>query len=66
VNGIRSSISARFKARPIHWIISEITDTSYQWRSVASDDGGATWQLREEAEFCRVFETMGDSLPTLT
>jgi hypothetical protein len=40
--------------RPMRWIISEITDTSYHWRSVASDDGGATWQLREEAEVHRV------------
>jgi hypothetical protein len=40
--------------RPMHWIISEITNMSYHWRSVASDDDGKTWQLREEADVRRV------------
>jgi hypothetical protein len=40
--------------RPMHWIISEITEDSYHWRSVVTDDSGETWQLREDAEVRRV------------
>ena len=33
---------------PMRWIISEITDKSFHWRSVISKDKGISWQPREE------------------
>jgi hypothetical protein len=33
---------------PEHWIFSQITPTSFRWRSVQSPDNGKTWQLTEE------------------
>jgi hypothetical protein len=33
---------------PMRWIISEITDKSFHWRSVISRDKGKLWELREE------------------
>jgi hypothetical protein len=33
---------------PMHWVISEITDKSFHWRSLVSRDGEKTWQCREE------------------
>ena len=32
----------------MRWIFSDIEDDSFHWRSVISEDGGATWNLREE------------------
>jgi hypothetical protein len=33
---------------PMRWLFSEIADDSFSWRSLVSDDGERTWQLREE------------------
>jgi hypothetical protein len=33
---------------PLRWIFSEIADDSFSWRSIVSEDGERTWQLREE------------------
>ena len=33
---------------PMRWIISEITDKSFHWRSVISRDKGKSWEPREE------------------
>jgi hypothetical protein len=32
---------------PMQWIFSDITESSFSWRSISSKDG-ETWQLREE------------------
>jgi hypothetical protein len=41
---------------PMRWIFSEITDTSFRWRSVYSRDEEQTWQLREEMHVLRAAE----------
>ncbi len=33
---------------PAQWIFSEITDRTFVWREVVSDDGRATWHLIQE------------------
>lgn len=33
---------------PMHWVISEITDRSFHWRSLVSRDGEKTWECHEE------------------
>lgn len=33
---------------PENWIFSQITPTSFRWRSVETHDNGKTWQLTEE------------------
>jgi hypothetical protein len=38
--------------RPERWILSAITTTSFEWRSVESIDDGGTWQLTEK-QFAR-------------
>jgi hypothetical protein len=37
----------------MQWIFSEIAENSFSWRSVSSNDGEKTWQLREEMHVCR-------------
>jgi hypothetical protein len=32
----------------LHWIFSDIRDDAFHWRSVVSEDDGATWRMREE------------------
>jgi hypothetical protein len=32
----------------MRWIFSEITEDVFHWRSVSSNDGEMTWQLRAE------------------
>jgi hypothetical protein len=36
------------EGQPLRWVFSEISDRSFRWRSMSSQDGGRTWQLREE------------------
>ena len=43
----------------MRWIISEITDKSFHWRSVISRDKGKSWQPREEL-FARRAGTCGE------
>jgi hypothetical protein len=38
---------------PMRWIFSDITESSFRWRSVYSRDGEQTWQLREEMQVRR-------------
>jgi hypothetical protein len=33
---------------PENWIFSQITPTSFRWRSMETHDNGKTWQLTEE------------------
>ena len=33
---------------PLRWIFSEISDSSFRWRSLFSKDAEKTWRLREE------------------
>jgi hypothetical protein len=39
---------ANAEGSPMRWIFSEITDRSFRWTSVVSDDGGETWRTVEE------------------
>jgi hypothetical protein len=39
---------ATAEGHPMQWIFSEIAENSFSWRSVSSNDGEKTWQLREE------------------
>jgi uncharacterized membrane-anchored protein len=34
--------------RPIRWLFTELTETSFRWSGYISDDQGATWQLDQE------------------
>jgi|GEM_PF-303200 len=36
------------------WIFSEITNNSFRWRAVESEDGGRTWRLLQEMHVRRV------------
>jgi len=38
---------------PEKWIFSEITPTSFRWRSVETHDNGKTWRLTEEMQVRR-------------
>lgn len=38
---------------PENWIFSQITPTSFRWRSVETHDNGKTWQLTEEMKVRR-------------
>jgi N-acetylneuraminic acid mutarotase len=38
---------------PEKWIFSQITSTSFRWRSVETHDNGKTWQLTEEMKVRR-------------
>lgn len=42
------------KGNPMNWIFSDISATSFRWRSVRSTDGGTTWEMREEMFVRRV------------
>ena len=35
---------------PTKWIFSEITDRTFVWRGIVSDDGRATWRLIQEMQ----------------
>jgi hypothetical protein len=39
---------SRPDGRPIRWLFTEVTGTSFRWRGHISDDGGATWRLDQE------------------
>ena len=34
--------------RPIRWLFTEVTGTSFRWLGYVSDDGGTTWRLEQE------------------
>ena len=38
----------------IRWIFSEITETSFRWRNIASPDDGATWTTVQQMAARRV------------
>lgn len=41
-------IGATVKGEPRRWIFSEITQDSFTWRGLGSEDGGRTWRLYAE------------------
>jgi len=41
------------EGHPEKWIFSEITPTSFRWRSVETHDNGKTWKLTEEMQIRR-------------
>jgi hypothetical protein len=34
--------------RPVRWLFTELTGTSFRWLGYISDDGGETWRLEQE------------------
>ena len=38
----------RADGRPIRWLFTEMTGTSFRWLGYISDDDGATWRLEQE------------------
>jgi hypothetical protein len=34
--------------RPIRWLFTEVTDTSFRWLGYVSDDKGETWRFEQE------------------
>ncbi|HEU5438421.1 MAG TPA: putative glycolipid-binding domain-containing protein [Ktedonobacterales bacterium] len=39
---------------PLRWIFSAITDQSFHWRNLVSEDGGQSWRMQEELDARRV------------
>jgi|tagenome__1003787_1003787.scaffolds.fasta_scaffold20705102_2 hypothetical protein len=47
-NGDIFQEGTRADGRPVRWLFTELTETSFRWLGYVSDDRGETWRLEQE------------------